>query len=72
MKTPTALLTAKQAIAQDSIRRIYQPMWKAYRWTADGCGDTLYATAKAALVAYKTRQLIGVVMTQKQIESEAA
>lgn len=71
MTTKPLPFTTKDAIAQYSIRRIYQPMWKAYRWSADGCGDNLYLNAGDALRAYKTWRQLGVVMTQKQIASEA-
>jgi hypothetical protein len=64
--------TTKQAISQGSIQRIYQPMWKAYRWTADGCGDNLYQTAGDALRAFKTWRQLGVVLNQKQLNAEAA
>ncbi len=53
MNTPTALLTVKEATKQDAIRKIWQPTWRAYRWSADGCGDNLYSTASIALRAYK-------------------
>ena len=70
MNTPIALLTVKQAKFQDAIRPIYQPYLRANRWSADGCGDNLYRTASFALRAYKTWQLLSVVMTQTQLEQE--
>ena len=49
-------LTVKQALKQDIIRKHWQPMWKAYFYSADGCGDTLFPTAFSALGAYVVKQ----------------
>ena len=68
--TPIALLTVAEATHQDVIRKHWQSAWRSYSWSADGCGDNLYRTAFDALCAYKTYQMLAVVMTQKQIDTE--
>jgi hypothetical protein len=66
------ILTTKQAMSQQVIQKHYQPMWKSYKFSADGCGDNLYRTAGLALKAYNFYKLTGVVMTQGQIDTEHA
>jgi len=69
---PVALLTTAEAKFQGVISKKWQPMWKRYFWTADGCGDNLYTTASLATQAYKIRRLLGVVSTEGQLQGEHA
>lgn len=66
------ILTVKDAIKRDAIRKIWQPMWKAYRWSADGCGDNLYRDASSALFAYRLKQAISTLpaLTQQEVDAE--
>ena len=45
-------LTVKQALAQDVIRKHWQPAYKTYFYSADGQGDTLFPTAFSAINAW--------------------
>ena len=47
-------MTVKSAIASQVIQKHWQPMYRHYRWTADGQGDKLFVTAYEALQAYIT------------------
>lgn len=49
-------LTVKQALSQDVIRKHWQPAYKCYFYSADGCGDTLFPTAFSALGAWELKQ----------------
>ena len=64
--------TTKQALKAGVISKIWQPMWKAYRWSADGCGDNLYRNADSARYAYNLKHTIPTLpaLTQKEIDAE--
>ena len=66
------VLTVKDALKQDVIRKHYQPSWRVLRYSADGCGDNLYRDGGQALKAYKWHKITGQVLTQKQMDSEHA
>ena len=54
-------LTVKQALSQDVIRKHWQPAYKCYFYSADGCGDTLFPTAFSALGTWELKQSAKVV-----------
>jgi hypothetical protein len=70
--TPVVLLTVAEAEYRALIQKHWQSMWRTYMWSADGCGDNLYRTAGDALQAYKAYQMLAVVMTQYDIDTEHA
>jgi len=66
------MLTVKQAEFQGVITRHWQPAWRSYSWTADGCGDNLYRDRTSALYAYNLHRCIPTlpVLNQKQVDAE--
>jgi hypothetical protein len=63
-------ITAKEALRQGVIRKHWQPMYRRYAYSADGCGDNLYSTSSLAVSAYQKWRTLHIVLTEAQIVGE--